>query len=78
MLRQWVEVGDVEVNIGGNPSAEGGDDEAVDPSSRKVVDIIDAFRLAVRAYSREGISAWHGTAGTANLQTLRACQFAGS
>ncbi len=44
---QWVERGDVEVDIGGNPSAEGGDDEAVDSSSKKVVDIIDAFRLAV-------------------------------
>lgn len=46
---QWIEVGDVEVDIGGNPSAEGGDEEGVDASSRKVVDIIDAFRLAVCA-----------------------------
>lgn len=43
---KWTEVGDVDVDIGANPSAEeGGDDEGVDGSSRKVVDIIDAFRL---------------------------------
>ena len=44
---QWQEQGDVDVDIGANPSAEGGDDEAVDSSSKKVVDLIDAFRLNV-------------------------------
>jgi hypothetical protein len=43
---KWTEVGDVDVDIGANPSAEeGGEDEGVDGASRKVVDIIDAFRL---------------------------------
>jgi hypothetical protein len=52
LLLQWTEVGDVEVDIGGNPSAEGGDEgEGVDSSSKKVVDLIDAFRLQVRANS---------------------------
>lgn len=37
------------VDTGANPSAEGGeDDEGVDSNSRKVVDIVDTFRLAVR------------------------------
>lgn len=50
---QWVEVGDVEVDIGGNPSAEGGEDgEGVDSSSKKVVDLIDAFRLQVKSRAR--------------------------
>lgn len=43
---KWTVLGDVEVNIGGNPSAEGGDEgEGVESASKKVVDIIDAFRL---------------------------------
>jgi hypothetical protein len=53
---KWVEVGDVDVDIGANPSAEeGGDDEGVDPASRKVVDIIDAFRLVEQpSYDKKG------------------------
>lgn len=43
---QWQEVGDVDVDIGANPSAEGGgDDEGVDGGARRVVDIIESFRL---------------------------------
>lgn len=43
---KWVVVGDVDVDIGANPSAEGGEgEEGVDPSSKRVVDIVDAFRL---------------------------------
>ena len=45
-LLQWVEVGDVDVDIGANASAEEAE-EAVDSSARKVVDIIDGFRLNV-------------------------------
>lgn len=44
---QWHEKGDVDIDIGANPSAEGGDDEAVDSNTQKVVDLIDAFRLNV-------------------------------
>ena len=44
---QWQEKGDVDVDIGANPSAEGGDDDAVDSNTQKVVDLIDAFRLNV-------------------------------
>uniref|UniRef100_A0A1J3I7M2 Translationally-controlled tumor protein-like protein n=1 Tax=Noccaea caerulescens TaxID=107243 RepID=A0A1J3I7M2_NOCCA len=43
---KWTTLGSVDVNIGANPSAEGdGDDEGVDDSAVKVVDIVDTFRL---------------------------------
>ncbi|XP_037427301.1 translationally-controlled tumor protein homolog [Triticum dicoccoides] len=42
----WVVQGAVDVDIGANPSAEGGgDDEGVDDQAVKVVDIVDTFRL---------------------------------
>lgn len=45
---QWVVQGAVTVDIGANPSAEGGDeDEGVDDQAIKVVDIVDTFRLQV-------------------------------
>ena len=48
MFNQWVVQGAVEVNIGANPSAEGGEeDEGVDDQAVKVVDIVDTFRLQV-------------------------------
>lgn len=43
---QWVTLGDVDVDIGANPSAEEAD-EGTDSTSRKVVDIVDSFRLVV-------------------------------
>ncbi|KAG6508970.1 translationally-controlled tumor protein homolog [Zingiber officinale] len=43
---KWVVKGAVDVDIGANPSAEGGgEDEGVDDSAIKVVDIVDTFRL---------------------------------
>ncbi|XP_047155698.1 translationally-controlled tumor protein homolog isoform X2 [Vigna umbellata] len=42
---KWVVKGAVDVDIGANPSAEGGEDEGVDDSAVKVVDIVDTFRL---------------------------------
>nr|ABR92336.1 putative translationally controlled tumor protein [Salvia miltiorrhiza] len=43
---KWVVTGAVDVDIGANPSAEGGgDDEGVDDQAVKVVDIVDTFRL---------------------------------
>lgn len=48
VLLQWVVQGAVDVDIGANPSAEGGgDDEGVDDQAVKVVDIVDTFRLQV-------------------------------
>ncbi|RWV95820.1 hypothetical protein BHE74_00019371 [Ensete ventricosum] len=40
---QWVVRGAVDVDIGANPSAEGGDEEGVDDTAVKVVDIVDTF-----------------------------------
>ena len=43
---KWVIQGAVDVDIGANPSAEGGgEDEGVDDQAVKVVDIVDTFRL---------------------------------
>ena len=43
---KWVGQGAIDVDIGANPSAEGGgDDEGVDDQAVKVVDIVDTFRL---------------------------------
>nr|XP_034912984.1 translationally-controlled tumor protein homolog isoform X3 [Populus alba] len=42
---KWVVQGSIDVDIGANPSAEGGDDEGVDDQAVKVVDIVDTFRL---------------------------------
>lgn len=48
LIMQWVVQGAVNVDIGANPSAEGGDeDEGVDDQAVKVVDIVDTFRLQV-------------------------------
>lgn len=45
---QWVTLGAVDVDIGANPSAEGGEEEeGVDDQAVKVVDIVDTFRLQV-------------------------------
>ena len=51
MSLQWVVQGGVDVDIGANPSAEGGgEDEGVDDQAVRVVDIIDTFRLQVCGY----------------------------
>ncbi|CAJ2662169.1 translationally-controlled tumor protein-like protein [Trifolium pratense] len=42
---KWVVSGPCDVDIGANPSAEGGEDEGVDDTAVKVVDIVDVFRL---------------------------------
>lgn len=43
---KWQVRGEVDVDIGANPSAEGGDDDGGGGSTEtKVVDLIDAFRL---------------------------------
>ena len=57
---QWTTKGCVEVNIGANPSAEeGGEDEGVDDSVEKVVDIVDTFRLQEQpTYDKKGFIAY--------------------
>eukprot|EP00898_Chlorokybus_atmophyticus_P008842 jgi/Chlat1/895/Chrsp107S01333 len=43
---KWVVKGAVDVDIGANPSAEGGEEgEGVDDGAVKVVDVVDTFRL---------------------------------
>ncbi|GER33367.1 translationally controlled tumor protein [Striga asiatica] len=43
---KWVVKGALDVDIGANPSAEGGEeDDGVDDQAVKVVDIVDTFRL---------------------------------
>mmetsp|Transcript_2965 Transcript_2965/g.6749 ORF Transcript_2965/g.6749 Transcript_2965/m.6749 type:complete len:168 (-) Transcript_2965:89-592(-) len=41
----WTVKGEVEIDTGANPSAEGGDEGGFDSNEQKVVDIIDAFEL---------------------------------
>lgn len=56
---KWVTVGDVEVDTGANASAEGADeDEGVDSSSKRVVDIIDANRLQETGYDKKGFKVY--------------------
>lgn len=53
LLWQWVVQGAVNVDIGANPSAEGGEeDEGVDDQAVKVVDVVDTFRLQVRTHAK--------------------------
>lgn len=42
--------GVIDVDIGANPSTEGGEDEILDDTAVKVVDIVDTFRLQVNTY----------------------------
>ena len=45
-IAQWTTVGDVDIDIGANPSAEDAE-EGVEANNRKTVDIIESFRLNV-------------------------------
>jgi hypothetical protein len=55
---QWVVSGPCDVDIGANPSAEGGEDEGVDDTAVKVVDIVDVFRLQVSATTNTSLYQW--------------------
>lgn len=50
---KWVTLGDVEVNIGANASAEEPEEE-LESSAKKVVDIVDAFRLQETSWDKKG------------------------
>ncbi|EIE25527.1 translationally-controlled tumor protein [Coccomyxa subellipsoidea C-169] len=55
---KWVTVGDVDVDIGANPSAEE-EEDGVDSQSRKVVDVVDAFRLNEQpSYDKKQFLGW--------------------
>lgn len=56
---KWVVQGAVDVDIGANPSAEGGEDEGVDDQAVKVVDIVDTFRLQEQPpFEKKPFVAW--------------------
>ncbi|GKU85453.1 hypothetical protein SLEP1_g131 [Rubroshorea leprosula] len=57
---KWVVKGAVDVDIGANPSAEGGgEDEGVDDQAVKVVDIVDTFRLQEQPpFDKKGFMAY--------------------
>ncbi|MBT9740443.1 translationally-controlled tumor protein, partial [Dorea formicigenerans] len=56
---KWVVQGVVDVDIGANPSAEGGEDEGVDDQAVKCVDIVDTFRLQEQPpYDKKQFVAW--------------------
>jgi hypothetical protein len=42
------------VNVGGNPSADGGEDEGVDDTAQRVNDVVDAFNLQVWGLGSRG------------------------
>lgn len=45
--------------VGGNPSAEGGEDEAADDQVAKVNDVVDAFNLqSIGAMDKKSLLAW--------------------
>ncbi|GBG67855.1 hypothetical protein CBR_g976 [Chara braunii] len=53
---KWIVKGSVDVDIGANPSAEGGDDEGVEDGAERVVDIVDSFRLQEQpSYSKKDL-----------------------
>lgn len=52
--------GALNVNTGGNPSAEGaGEDEGADDQAVKVNDVVDAFNLqCIGSMDKKGVLAW--------------------
>ena len=50
---KWVTTGDVQVDIGANASAEEPEEE-LESTSKKVVDLVDAFRLQETSWDKKG------------------------
>ena len=46
---QWEVLKDVEIDTGANPSAEGGDEDGGGGEARRVVDLVEFFKLNVRS-----------------------------
>ena len=55
---QWVVKGAIDVDIGANPSAEGGEDEGVDDQAVRIVDIVDIIAGAT-CFRQEAVSCLH-------------------
>ena len=58
---KMVTKGALNVNIGGNPSAEGGgDDEGTDDQAQSVNDVVDAFNLqSIGSMDKKAVLAWY-------------------
>ena len=51
---KYIEVGEEDIDIGGNDSAEGGDEDAgVDDSKQQVIDLVHNFRYQSMEYSKK-------------------------
>ncbi|KAF4550739.1 Translationally-controlled tumor protein-like protein [Elsinoe fawcettii] len=48
-----ITVGGDNIDIGANPSAEGGDDEGADDASQTVIDIVHSFRLNETSFDKK-------------------------
>lgn len=51
---QWEVLQDVDIDTGANPSAEGGDEDGGPGEGRRVVDLIEFFKLNVRSLLMPG------------------------
>jgi len=70
---QWVEVGDVDVDIGANPSAEEAE-EGVESGAKKVVNLQDAFRLQEGpSYSKKELMAYLKVGIVATMRGRSGC-----
>ena len=49
-----INVGGESFDVGGNPSAEGGDDEGVEDSAQTVIDVVHSFRLSETNFDKKG------------------------
>jgi len=49
-----ISIGGESFDVGGNPSAEGGDDEGVDDQTETVIDIVHSFRLSQTSFDKKG------------------------
>jgi hypothetical protein len=59
---KWVVLKEGEVNIGANPSTEeGAEDEGVEDVARKVVDVVEAFKLQETGFDKKGFLAYAKT-----------------
>ncbi|KAJ1860105.1 hypothetical protein LPJ73_001525 [Coemansia sp. RSA 2703] len=50
---KMITIGDDDIDIGANPSAEGGDDEAVESSAQTVNNVVHSFRLVETSFDKK-------------------------
>jgi len=49
-----INVGGESFDVGGNPSAEGGDDDGVEDQQQTVIDVVHSFRLQETSFDKKG------------------------